>query len=691
MKLRTVPERSVDESVAAFIRRAQISNPFGRVEWDAPFWTIPKRTRASKGRNEDRIWLGAAFVAKSTKSNFVPFDQPLGDFVRAFLCDVETKARNPLSPNNLNEYVRAFRYLNEVMASGDKKHPGELMAKEFDAASDLLLKREAESSAYQIGKRLATIAKTMDRERLSMVRLNWANKIKRQRAVGGMAQMEVDALSQEKTAERLPSDEIFAALGEISNRSDLSDPDLIRQRALDIEVCSGLRLNELLMLPVNCLIDEQIFDLQGKAMRDREGNPVIRYGLRYVNEKRKIFRTKWLSTRATEIVKRAITDITGITQPYRDIATYQDKYPGRTKLAWDEKAFFEDQLFSFAEAGRVIGITGNYVTGRVKQFLGKDATDKSGDLPVSDSTGVTAQKLVRAILKRSGSPIVFPGGEVDLRLKDMLFVVPMHFFHQDKVTINGTARVLAEGQLRDYVVSRGADGERSDKGVQSIFERGDYRDKSGGTLSLAGFHTFRRWWDTVAQRGGLSDYELARWQGRTEIRQNDHYDMRSPVERARHLRKQMGTSQAIGPMGTETERIRDPIRRQEFLTTHFVAVHETGFGGCNHHFASPQCPEHQECSVCNQLFVMKGHPVHKTNTQDLYERQFKIVELNKKAVAENIQGADNWLVYQRKKLRRLKMILAIHADDNIPDGTSVQLPENIEDEEEDKDEEDANA
>lgn len=675
MKLRTAPERSVDENVAAFVKRAQTSNPFGFVEWGAPFWAIPKRTRASKGRIEDRIWFSAAFVAKTTSGNFVPFDPPLGDFVRAFLCDVETKARKPLSPNNLSEYVRAFRYLNEVMVTGGSKDPSTLMAKDFDAASALLQKREVASSAYQIGKRLATISKTMDRERLSIVRLNWANRIKRQREVGGMAQMGVDALSMEKIEERLPGDDIFAALGEISNKNDLGDPDLIRQRALDIEVCSGLRLNELLMLPANCLINEQVLDSRGSAEQDGDGNPVTRYGLRYVNEKEKIFKTKWLSTRACEIVRRAITDITRITQPYRELAAYQDKYPGRTKLKWAEKTFLEDRLLSFAEAGRLIGITGSHVTGRVKQFLRRDVTDESNGLPAIEPTGVTAQELVRAILRRSGSPIVFPGGEVDLRLKDMLFVVPMHFFHRDKVTINGTVRMLTETQLSDYVVSRGGDGKRTDKGVQSIFEREGYRDKNGAILRVAGFHTFRRWWDTVAQRGGLSDYELARWQGRTEIRQNEHYDMRSPAERARHLRKKMATFETVGPMGREAERMPEPIRRQEFLTTHFVAVHETGFGGCNHNFASPQCPEHRECHVCNELFVMKGHPVHKANIRNLYERQIKIVQLNEKSATEEIQGADNWLVYQRKVLRRQKMILAVHADDSIPDGTWVQLPE----------------
>lgn len=657
-------ERSALENFDAFVTRMMQLNPFGICNWDDICWRSRAALRSSAGK-EEQIWFARDFVVKSTQANARPFRKAYGDLLRAIVCFREFGRNHPRAVSDHMVTVRAFRYLYKV-SEGRTEHPVDLKRLDFDAAAETC-RREAASSAYRVGCRLQEIARIIDREYLASTRLNWVNPIPRDALSGGSKTSRISSDFFDRRASKLPSEEVLDALAEISNRVDLRPQDLLRQRAVELLICGGFRCNELLMLPRDVWVEEPAVDRLGTPLTNDRGVPILRCGLRYMPEKggHTVVQVKWLPSALVDVARRAVEDILQITAPFSMVAAYLKQNQEGTLLpqAWHEMD--GNSLLSMSDVADLVGLSG---------------ADRSSGLSfvrLARIPTVTVEHLKQQVLRvrkrdveaqlrrRSLPPTISYGSGRTCNLHDRLFLIGVNFIGSQRSLLNGTVTLLTQGQLAYYLRDRGGDW--------SIFTRLGYRDQAGGALRVT-THQFRHWLNTLAHEGGLSQIEISRWMGRRRVAENAAYDHQTGFELADRIRGRLGRGEVQGPVGTTVHRIREPVRREEFVRSMIASAHVTDIGMCIRDLSALPCDHHRSCMTCTDHLIEKGNTAQRTRAESLLSESQQILALAEDECADESYGASNWVEYHKLVVRRAAAVLDLHSDDGIPDGTLVQLP-----------------
>ncbi len=660
-------ERSALENFDGFVTRMMQLNPFRICNWDDICWRSRAALRSSAGK-EEQIWFTRDFVVRSTQANARPFRNAYGNLVRAIVCAREFGRKYPRAVSDHMVTVRAFRYLYKV-SEGRTEHPVDLKRLDFDAAAETC-RREAASSAYRVGCRLQEIARIMDREYLASTRLNWVNPIPRDALSGGSKTSRISKDFFDRRASKLPSDEVLDALAEISNRVDLRPQDLLRQRAVELLICGGFRCNELLMLPRDVWVEEPAVDRSGTPLANDHGVPVLRCGLRYIPEKggRTVAQVKWLPSALVDVARRAVEDILRITDPFAQVANYLEQNAEGTLLAEVWGKLCGDSLLSASEVAALVGFplkpgnNGEYGRKFIKHERIPFVTAPHGGRHVLK---VRKRDVEAALRRRSLPPVVSYGGDRTCHLHDLLFLVGVNFIGTQRSLLNGTVRLLTQGQLAYYLCDRGGEG--------SIFSRLGYRGQAGGALRVA-THQFRHWLNTLAQEGGLSQIEISRWMGRRRVSDNAAYDHQTGFELADRIRGRLERGEVQGPIGTTVHRIREPVRREEFVRSMIASAHVTDIGMCIRDLSALPCDHHRSCMTCADHLIKKGNTAQRTRAESLLSESQQILALAEDECADESYGASNWVEYHKLVVRRAAAVLDLHSDDGIPDGTLVQLP-----------------
>ncbi|WP_155635363.1 hypothetical protein [Burkholderia cepacia] len=561
--------------------------------------------------------------------------------------------------------VRAFRYLYRE-AEGRAEHPVDLKRLHFDAAATTC-RREAASSSYRVGCRLQEIASILDREYLVSTRLNWVNPIPRDALSGGSRTSRISSEFFERRASKLPSEEILEALADISNRVDLRPQDLLRQRAVELLVCGGFRCNELLMLPRDVWVEEPAVDRSGTPLTNEHGVPILRCGLRYMPEKggHTVAQVKWLPSALVDVARRAVEDILRITAPFALVAAYLKQNLVGTLLpeAWHE--LDSDALLNMTDVAALVGLSqNNRLAGLSFVRLARIPT-VSVEHQGRRDLRVRKRDIEAQLRKRSLPSIVSYGGGRTCDLHQRLFLVGINFIGSQRALLNGTVRLLTQSQLTDYLGDR-ADG-------SSIFSRLGYNSSSGDKLRVA-THQFRHWLNTLAQEGGLSQIEISRWMGRRRVAENAAYDHQTGFELADRIRGRLGRGEVQGPVGTTVRRIREPVRREEFVRSMIASAHVTDIGMCIRDLSALPCDHHRSCMTCTDHLIEKGNTAQRTRAESLLSESQQILALADDECADESYGASNWVEHHKLVVRRAAAVLDLHSDDGIPDGTLIQLP-----------------
>lgn len=678
LRIPSAARRSATANFELFVAAMRAEIPFGKVDWSDICWELGQRKRTSSGRS-DRIWFNKNFVKKVTMRTAEPFPEAFSALLRSIVCSRELGRATSLDSNDHMVMVRAFRYLYDS-AKNRCDHPTALKRIDFDEAASAC-RAEAASSAYRIGCKLQEVAQILDREYLTAVRLNWVNPIPRDSQAGGALQNRTSRDFFERRESKLPSDELLNALADIANRDDLSSPDLLRQRAVELLVCGGFRCNELLMLPRDLWVEEPQMDSAGRQVLDRQGLPVSRFGLRYFPEKHgyREVQIKWIPTPLVEIARRAIRDVVAITEPFAEIARYMHKNPGRTLLDKPWHSLRGDAQLSMSDVVSIVGLKGKprpNIAGR--NFVKNSGIAMAGSQSPAGVAFTTIAKadLEAELVRRSAPSIVFPRRQSSQLLHECLFLTGVNFIGSWRSLLRGTVTLLTQGQLDDYLTDR-TGGERSVRGTRSIFFRLGYVDADGVPLR-ATTHQFRHWLNTLAQEGGLSQVEISRWMGRRTIDDNAAYDHQTGFQLAKRVRERITSGAALGSSATALRRIKDPVRRAEFGQSLVASAHVTDIGICVQDLSALPCERHRECVTCNDHFIQKGDAQQRHNAQVMVDAAQLMLRLAQAEQGAGSYGADNWLAYQQLVLRRASDVLRIHADTSIADGTLVQVPNYVE-------------
>jgi hypothetical protein len=506
--------RRSEENLRRFIERARNElRPYGELAWDAMVWDVTafEKKRGTQGRNTFRIMFSRFDESGSRLlDRKVPFDPPFADFIRAVI--VHRQEQRPRAALNQNVMVRAARYLYEQL--GDVAHdPTGLTLRHFNQATAMAAVREEPSSRYRLGVFLAELAGTIDNVRLAKATIGFKNPFARVDR-GSRIDQEAD-----RGREKLPSDAALRAIAAISNLVTES-ADVIRVRAIELLVAGGFRINELLTVPVDCLVERPAQDGRGGPLLDGDGNRIIDVGIRYWAEKGGPISVKWASTPLADTVRRAVRDIRSATEEARALARWMWENPGRAWLGPDFDGYGRDDLITTRELLPLIGVhrTGACQWLRVHhvpfQVFGRIAAARRRDLEAA---------LLE--LQPNGPMVLDP---VRQEIHESLFVCFLNQFHQERATNRSVVAAVTDQQISDMLDSRG--------GMPSVFQRFGMTEENGNPIRINS-HMFRHWLNTLAQEGGMSQHEIARWMGRRRIDENAAYDHISGFKMAENARE----------------------------------------------------------------------------------------------------------------------------------------------------------
>ncbi|HBX1720224.1 TPA: hypothetical protein MHP85_20690, partial [Klebsiella quasipneumoniae subsp. similipneumoniae] len=211
----------------------------------------------------------------------------------------------------------------------------------------------------------------------------------------------------------------------------------------------------------------------------------------------------------------------------------------------------------------------------------------------------------------------------------------------------------------------------------NIFERYGYKNSDGSAIHF-NTHQIRHLLNTIAQRNGLSQYEIAKWSGRVNVSQNRVYnhveeeEILEKYESLKALAKSNGTSSKISNPSLENSE-----HKAGAALLYPQTLHITEFGYCTHDFVVSQCEKFRDCVNCSDQVCIKGHTENLTR---LKEKLSHVKGLIYKVAGENSSGShgdidekDQWLTFQVQTKERLTELIHILEDTDIPNGSFVRL------------------
>ena len=218
-------------------------------------------------------------------------------------------------------------------------------------------------------------------------------------------------------------------------------------------------------------------------------------------------------------------------------------------------------------------------------------------------------------------------------------------------------------------IDRIMNGKRRRKGrVAGLFERLGLVDEDGETVRITP-HQLRHYMTTLANEGNLSQLDIARWAGRSDVRHNEYYDHEtagSLVSKARAVDEDMfGGAVTVTP--------RQPVTAKQLMQGTSLAVHLTKYGACLHDFAMSPCPMYRDCLNCVEHACVKGDERAERALRDRVAVMEKAVVAAEEAAASGERSSEIWRSRKMIELARLRELVALIDDDTVGNGAVIRL------------------
>lgn len=207
---------------------------------------------------------------------------------------------------------------------------------------------------------------------------------------------------------------------------------------------------------------------------------------------------------------------------------------------------------------------------------------------------------------------------------------------------------------------------------KNIFERHGYYDEHNKALFLR-THQARHLLNTIAQRGGLGELDIAKWSGRVSVTQNRVYNHITEAEMIEKI-KALGIHQNnIIPCDSDVnENFEISTLHDLKIKIEHGAVHITEYGYCVHDYILAPCSKYFDCINCSEQVCVKGEKQKLERLKSLLDTTESLVIKAKEAISEDELGADKWYLHQTKTLERLKGIIALMENPELPDGSLIR-------------------
>ena len=631
-----------DARLAEFVRHARHGLAiFGAdLDWDAASWELRGVARVS-GRQAHALrvhWGHPLRTSPKSVKHYAPLDARNVDFFKAYL-----RYRYGLAPQmNPQTMLSAMRHLDKALAEAGTSI-ADASPDRFNAAAAACRSRHRRATSYRVGLQLQSIASFLDDHGLVRRPLVWTSSITRPT---GFDRIGVER--DQARARKLPSERAIAALGEAYRRA--GDPmDVVASSAYALLLATHARISELHRLDA--------YDCEVEAIEDGKTH----YGLRWHPSKGGEPETRWIPSALVPLARDALKRIRDATEPARELA--------RRYVAGDPVLPQDDPDDPFACHGYISKGTLGTVTDpdaaiAMLRSSGFDLrTERARDLGVPVST--SARLYLRAPIEegfRAQLPQGFPEADPKARLdyRRALLV------RTSDMTPRRASAFWRLSCITSDVIEKVMNGRKPSPA--GLFKRLGLVDDDGAPVRITP-HQLRHYMTTLANEGGLSQLDIAKWAGRTDVRHNafyDHETAESLVSKARAMGEDMfGSAATATPHG--------PVTAKQLIDGHLAGVHLTRYGACLHDFATSPCPMYRDCLNCTEHACVKGDAKAEHALRERLAVIERALASAEGAAAGGEGNSQAWLSRKRVELARLRELVALIDDATVEPGAILRL------------------
>lgn len=560
------------------------------------------------------------------------------DFAKAYLR--YQQGHNPTGTKNELKALRAIE-ASLVQVNGNSSILG-LSITCLDEAASLAKQHYSDGACYQCGREIERLAHFVSTNFLVPAKLNfWRNPIVRPGDT-----VRTGAEAKAARAKKLPDEIALNALAEIFANQPRDPRDIFTTSVFAMLMSAPSRISEVLALPVDCEVVET----------DRDG--VERYGWRFFSGKGYEGDIKWIPSVMVSVAKTAVQRLRSISADARKLATWIEESPNRFYRHECCPVVSDDTPLTMEQACQALGLAHNDLKACRTSLNNRGLKEIDG--------AHTLNSLWVHVLSRLPSDFPWFDKEKGIKYSDALFVL-------NKNQLNGVKGCLPTELHKpdnnffnnDLSLRESLEGEH-----RNIFDRHGYVSEHGQRLSLKS-HQARHFLNTLAQRGGLSNLEIAKWSGRADVKQNRVYNHMTEYEMVAMAERIDPTKNMFGPVGEAHK--NSPVTTQEFNALEQAAVHVTEFGFCVHDYTMSPCEKYRDCINCTEQVCIKGDEANLERIKARLEKTEALLSMAKNAVEEGDVGADRWLTYHQKSVTRLRELVAILDSPEIEKGAQIKL------------------
>ncbi|MBP1625923.1 MAG: integrase [Holophagaceae bacterium] len=564
--------------------------------------------------------------------------QPFLDFAKAYFLYSNATS----SPKTYVVRLAALRALEKAL-TGTHGTPNVCLATPaiFNIASGHIKERFSAGAGYRVGLALDGIGKFLVNKRLVATPFQWKSPIKRDQD-----RNRVGPEADRKRADKLPTEAALDALPRCFRNAE-TEIDILVTSAAALFCCAPERSAEVMTLPADCEVE---VERDGKKM----------YGLRWWGAKGAPPRIKWIIPGMVQVAKEALARLRAVTDKAREIAAWYEANPDHLYLPAEAEHLRGKENLNAGELKLILGVAMQSPEILLQQNTGPLLASPKR-LPKAAASFAAVEKMVLSKL-----PPRFPVFDeaTGITYSKALMVVQKNQFHPIKGVYPSMIEAFSTNRMNFHL---GSCRERS----ISLFARFGFKEPDGGPIELT-THQFRHWLNTMAQRGGLSQVDIAKWCDRIDIRQNQAYNHMTShelVEMTRGITKE--DPKLFGPLGELA--MRSPLSRDEFMQLEFPTAHTTEIGFCVHDFTMLPCQKHRDCINCSEHVCVKGDA---RKTQRIME-QLEIAEEQLKrameATTDGYFGAGRWAEHHQATIERLRALAQVLNDPSVPVGALIRM------------------
>ncbi len=591
----------------------------------------------------DWRWAKAANFTKlganSRTTNITDkFDDNFIDFAKAYF-----RYQQGHKPTEAKNELKALRAIETALLHSNLTPSiGNLSISTLDQAAQLIRENYAKGSDYHGGRELERLAKFVTLKRLITNDLShWRNPILRKKD-----EIQTGEKAKIRREKKLPSEEVLNALAEIFSNKPSEPKDIFTSSTFALSMCAPSRITEILELPADCEVEE----------KDSKG--ILRYGWRFYSGKGYGADIKWIPSEMVSIAKEAIRRVTLLTENARKLAQWTETTRSKFYRHEDCPNALDDAPLNAIEACQALGLS-------CKTKMGAHSILFSMNLPSQDGKN-TLNSLWQYVLSRQPKDFPWLNKEKGIKYSNALFCMQKNLIGSQR----GTSPVILWKPTNNIFNNDLSPRNSLQSDHRSIFDRYGYKNTDGSRLKVTS-HQARHLLNTIAQRGGLSQLQIAKWSGRAEVKQNRNYNHMSEYEMVAKAEELDTSLTLFGPSGEIEKQI--PITIQEFNLMEKGAVHITEFGVCVHDFTMTPCEKYRDCLNCTEQVCIKGD-------QDKLKRiKLRLEEVTKQyteaqnAMNNGHAGADRWYEYHKNTMHRLQELISILENSQIQEGAQIKL------------------